>query len=90
MRWMPSILLGLTVLLLAVSGCKTTPDLKPPPRDEVLEVPPISDKRYSEAPCYPSDTLTQNALNKGHSASAPDLKPRPTGAMPGSFSMGGP
>jgi hypothetical protein len=92
MRWMPSILLGLTFFLLTIAGCKTTPDLKPAAQEEVLATPPANDPRYCNDPSYPSETLTQNKLNRnGPSSLTPtDLKSRPAGAMPGSFSMGQP
>jgi hypothetical protein len=74
---------------LITTGCwHTEPSLKPPPRPEVLAVPPSEDSRFSSPVEYPKGTLNQDILPKD-----PNAKKEPndarfgTGMGPG---MGGP
>lgn len=56
--WMGMQCLG--IALLALTGCYTTGSskLKPPPHEEEYRIPP-DDKRYSQAPQFPKETLNQ-------------------------------
>lgn len=55
---------------LAVTGCwHTEPSLKPPPRPEVLALPPSEDSRFSSPIEYPKGTLNQDILPKAPSNS---------------------
>src|SRR5262245_22318336 len=56
-------LLGLALLVSALTGCDTTrQQIKPPPGPEEYKLPPEADARYSEPPRFPKGTLNQNQI----------------------------
>jgi hypothetical protein len=59
----------LVLTALTITGCwHTEPSLKPPPRPEVLAVPPSEDSRFSSPIEYPKGTLNQDILPKNPNA----------------------
>jgi hypothetical protein len=55
----------LVLQALTITGCwHTEPSLKPPPRPEVLALPPSDDSRFSSPIEYPKGTLNQDILPK--------------------------
>lgn len=60
---------GLGLALLLVLGCKTKPvDLRPPKQEEVLNVPPSTEARFSSPLQYPKDTPKAAQIKRGGAA----------------------
>jgi hypothetical protein len=44
-------------LLLLLAGCRSEPQLRPNPEPEAFNVPPPTDRRYSDPITYPRDVM---------------------------------
>jgi hypothetical protein len=91
LRFIAVRVMALVLPALIITGCwHTAPSLKPPPRPEVLVVPPSDDSRFSSPIEYPKGTLNQDILPKAPSSNS-QKGPNDTrfGAGMGS-GMGGP
>jgi hypothetical protein len=74
----------LTIALLGLAGCRTTdPPTKPPKPPEEYKLPPDADRRYSQPPEYPKDSLNKDPGPKNSGMGGP-------GGMGGRGGMGGP
>jgi hypothetical protein len=79
------------IILLASAGCKTQPDLKPPPQPEVLASPGPNDNRYVQPASYPPDTLANDPFKAGLNGITPaNAKRGGAGGSMGPANMGGP
>ena len=50
----------LTVALLGLAGCHTDPPIKPPKFADEYKLPPDADRRYSQPPEYPKESLNKD------------------------------
>jgi hypothetical protein len=85
MRHTGPLLLGLGTILVALAGCRTQPDLKPPPEPEVLATPGPNDKRYQEPFNYPPEQLASDPVKR----SMQGVNQATSGTRPPGGSMGG-
>jgi hypothetical protein len=78
----------LLVTLLGLAGCHTTdPPIKPPKFSEEYKLPPDADRRYSQPPEYPKESLNKDPGPK-NSLGTPGGPGGPGGpGSPGSPSM---
>ncbi len=83
----------LAAVLLGLGGCVTSDNqVRPPPRPEEYNSPPVDDVRYTSPPQFPKDTLNkglirqQDDLNQG----GPGGPGNPGGARMGRPGMGTP
>jgi hypothetical protein len=56
--------IGLLAALIAVTGCKKEPYLRPPKPPEQLLTPPVEDARFSQPPEYPKNVLNEDKIRK--------------------------
>jgi hypothetical protein len=84
----------LTATLLGLAGCHTTdPPAKPPKPPEEYRLPPDSDRRYSQPPEYPKESLNKDPGPKNPAPGGPNGQGGPGGmgnpSMPGMSAGGG-
>jgi hypothetical protein len=65
MRRMGTLVRGLGLAFMLVLGCKSTePELRPKKTDEVLNVPPTTEARFTNPAQYPKDTPKASQLKR--------------------------
>jgi hypothetical protein len=79
----------LTMTLLGLGGCHTPgPPTKPPKPAEEYRLPPDADRRYSQPPEYPKESLNKDPGPKNSSPGPAGPGGPGTPGSPGSPSMG--